>query len=118
MVTQKLLQGEEDIQTFKILENILKYRHLTKIKSTYVDTIPKLIDTKSGKLHTIYNQTGTSTGRISSAEPNVQNIPIKTEDGRRIRQAFEAPSGYQLISADYSQIELRVIAHLSKDKNL
>lgn len=120
LMTLQNLVAKEDIQTFKILENILKYRHLTKIKSTYVDTIPKLIDTKSGKLHTIYNQTGTSTGRISSAEPNVQNIPVKTNLGLRVRKAFTTQSQQKsvLMSADYSQIELRVLAHFTKDKNL
>jgi len=112
--------ANEDPQMFEILQNILKYRHMTKIKSTYVDTIPKLIDAKSGKLHTIYNQTGTTTGRISSAEPNVQNIPVKTDLGLRVRKAFITQSQQTsvLMSADYSQIELRVLAHFTKDKNL
>ncbi|MQG18844.1 MAG: DNA polymerase I [SAR202 cluster bacterium] len=120
LMTLQNLVANENLETYKILENILKYRHLTKIKSTYVDTIPKLTDQKTGKLHTVYNQTGTTTGRISSAEPNVQNIPIKTDLGLRVRKAFITQSQEKsvLMSADYSQIELRVLAHFTKDQNL
>ena len=110
-----LQQLSEDYELPKI---ILEHRTLSKLKSTYTDKLPSQISPNTGRIHTSFNQTGTSTGRLSSSDPNLQNIPIKTEDGRRIRQAFEAPSGYQLISADYSQIELRVIAHLSKDEGL
>jgi len=110
-----LQQLSEDYELPKI---ILEHRTLSKLKSTYTDRLPSQISPNTGRIHTSFNQTGTSTGRLSSSDPNLQNIPIKTEDGRRIRQAFEAPSGYQLISADYSQIELRVIAHLSKDEGL
>ena len=110
-----LQQLSEDYELPKI---ILEHRTLSKLKSTYTDKLPLQISPSTGRIHTSFNQTGTSTGRLSSSDPNLQNIPIKTEDGRRIRQAFEAPKGYQLISADYSQIELRVIAHLSKDEGL
>ena len=110
-----LQQLSEDYELPKI---ILEHRTLSKLKSTYTDKLPSQISPSTGRIHTSFNQTGTSTGRLSSSDPNLQNIPIKTEDGRRIRQAFEAPKGYQLISADYSQIELRVIAHLSKDEGL
>ena len=110
-----LQQLSEDYELPKI---ILEHRTLSKLKSTYTDKLPSQISPSTGRIHTSFNQTGTSTGRLSSSDPNLQNIPIRTEDGRRIRQAFEAPNGYQLISADYSQIELRVIAHLSKDEGL
>ena len=105
-------------ENYELPKIILEHRTLSKLKSTYTDKLPSQISPNTGRIHTSFNQTGTSTGRLSSSDPNLQNIPIKTEDGRRIRQAFEAPSGYQLISADYSQIELRVIAHLSKDEGL
>ncbi len=98
---------------------LLEYRQLTKLKNTYVDTLPLLIDPKTGKVHTSFNQTGTETGRLSSSAPNLQNIPVKTEIGRKLRQAIisSGPSR-QLLSCDYSQIELRILAHLSKDRNL
>ena len=110
-----LKQLAEDYELPKI---ILKHRTLSKLKSTYADKLPLQTSANTGRIHTSFNQTGTSTGRLSSSDPNLQNIPIKTEDGRRIRQAFESSKGYQLISADYSQIELRVMAHLSKDEGL
>src|SRR5205823_200308 len=97
---------------------ILEYRMLSKLKSTYVDALPALVDPRTGRLHTSFNQTVAATGRLSSSEPNLQNIPIRTEEGRRIRAAFVAPPGHRLISADYSQIELRVLAHLSGDPAL
>jgi len=96
---------------------ILRHRTLSKIKTTYVDTLAEMADT-NGRVHTSYVQTGTATGRLSSREPNLQNIPVRTEEGRRIRETFIAKSGCTLISADYSQIELVVLAHLSQDKNL
>ncbi len=101
-----------------ILVQILEYRELSKLKSTYVDALPELINPYTGRLHTSYNQTGTSTGRISSSNPNLQNIPIRTEIGRDVRRGFIAPPGYVLLAVDYSQIELRVLAHISKDETL
>jgi len=97
----------------------LEYRELAKLKSTYVDTLPALVNPKTGRVHTSFNQTVTATGRLSSSDPNLQNIPIKTEEGRKIRKAFISSSKASvLISADYSQIELRILAHLSDDKQL
>ena len=97
---------------------ILKYRTLSKLKSTYIDALPAMIDPKTGRLHTSFNQAVTATGRLSSSDPNLQNIPIRTDVGREIRQAFIAEDGASLLSADYSQIELRVLAHMSADPGL
>jgi DNA polymerase-1 len=94
---------------------VLEYRQLSKLKSTYVDALPALLDPSTGRLHTTFDQTGTATGRLSSANPNLQNIPIRTELGREIRAAFTAEPGHVLLAADYSQIELRLLAHFSKD---
>lgn len=99
-----------------IVEMILEHRQLTKLKSTYIDALPQMVNPETGRLHTSFNQTGTSTGRLSSSEPNLQNIPIRTEPGRQIRRAFVARAGWQLLAADYSQIELRILAHVSGDK--
>lgn len=103
-------------QDYEFVKDILAYRQLTKLKSTYIDGFLKLVDSETGKVHTTFNQTITATGRLSSTEPNLQNIPIKTEEGKRIRKAF-VPSkpGNVLVAADYSQIELRILAHMSKD---
>ena len=99
----------------EIARLIFQYRSLAKLKSTYTDALPRLVDPRSGRVHTSYNQAVTTTGRLSSSEPNLQNIPIRTEEGRKIRRAFIADKGHLIISADYSQIELRVLAHLSGD---
>ncbi len=97
---------------------LLEYRSLSKLKSTYTDKLPGMINPQTGRVHTSYHQAVTATGRLSSSDPNLQNIPIRTEEGRRIRQAFIAPEGYKIVAADYSQIELRIMAHLSKDEGL
>ena len=101
-----------------VIDLISEYRELTKLQSTYIEALPKLINPKTGRVHTSFNQTVTATGRLSSSDPNLQNIPIRTNLGRQIRKAFVAESGRVLLSADYSQIELRVAAHLSGDKNM
>ncbi len=97
---------------------IVEHRSLSKLKSTYTDTLPELIHPRTGRVHTSYHQAVTATGRLSSSDPNLQNIPIRTEEGRRIRQAFIAPEGFKVLAADYSQIELRIMAHLSGDRGL
>ncbi|KHD24169.1 DNA polymerase I [Vibrio caribbeanicus] len=97
---------------------ILEYRGLAKLKSTYTDKLPKMINPETGRVHTSYHQAVTATGRLSSTDPNLQNIPIRNDEGRRIRQAFIAPHGYKIMAVDYSQIELRIMAHLSGDKAL
>jgi DNA polymerase-1 len=101
-----------------VIESILNYREVTKLKSTYVDALPLLINPKTGRVHTSYNQTGTTTGRISSSNPNLQNIPIRTGLGREVRRAFVAAPGMKLLSVDYSQVELRILAHISQDQTL
>lgn len=97
---------------------LMEYRSLSKLKSTYTDKLPAMIDPKTGRVHTSYHQAVTATGRLSSSDPNLQNIPIRTEEGRRIRQAFIATPGCKIVAADYSQIELRIMAHLSQDPGL
>jgi DNA polymerase-1 len=113
---EKVLQ--ELSEEYELPKVLLEHRTLSKLKSTYTDKLPNQISLSTGKVHTSFHQAVTSTGRLSSSDPNLQNIPIRTEDGRRIRQAFEATKGNKIISADYSQIELRVMAHLSKDSGL
>ena len=103
---------------FELPKIIMEYRALAKLKSTYTDKLPLQINPVSGRIHTSYHQAVASTGRLSSADPNLQNIPIRTAEGRRIRQAFVAPPGYRILAADYSQIELRIMAHLSGDESL
>ena len=97
---------------------LMEYRSLSKLRSTYTDRLPEMIDPDTGRVHTSYHQAVTATGRLSSSDPNLQNIPIRTEEGRRIRQAFCAPTGRSIVAADYSQIELRIMAHLSQDQGL
>jgi len=109
---------EELKEAHPVINLILDYRQLTKLKSTYIDALPELVNQKTGRLHTSFNQARTATGRLSSSEPNLQNIPVRGELGREIREAFIAPEGSKLLSADYSQIDLRALAHLSKDEGL
>lgn len=97
---------------------LLEYRGLAKLKSTYTDKLPLMVNATTGRIHTSYHQAVAATGRLSSSDPNLQNIPIRTEEGRRIRKAFVAPQGFRIVAADYSQIELRIMAHLSEDKGL
>jgi len=97
---------------------LLEHRSVSKLKSTYTDKLPLQVNDITGRVHTSYNQTVAATGRLSSTDPNLQNIPVRSEEGRRIRQAFVAPNGYQMMAADYSQVELRIMAHLSEDENL
>ncbi|MBF8267396.1 MAG: polA [Dehalococcoidia bacterium] len=112
--------AEADPRALDVLDGILEYRELSKLKSTYVDALPLLINPRTGRVHTSYNQTGSATGRISSNDPNLQNIPVRTELGKGVRKAFVAQDAprWSLLAADYSQIELRVLAHLSRDKGL
>ncbi|MGD9953773.1 MAG: DNA polymerase, partial [Burkholderiales bacterium] len=105
-------------QDYPLPKLLLEYRALAKLKSTYTDKLPKMIDARTGRVHTTYSQAVAVTGRLASNDPNLQNIPIRTPQGRRIREAFVAPPGCRIVSADYSQIELRIMAHLSGDAGL
>ena len=105
-------------ETYELPAVLIEHRGLAKLKSTYTDKLPELVDPNTGRIHTSYHQAVTATGRLSSSDPNLQNIPIRTEQGRRIRQAFAAPEGRKIVAADYSQIELRIMAHLSGDSGL
>jgi DNA polymerase-1 len=109
---------EELAAQYELPKLIMEYRGLTKLKSTYTDKLPLQVNAKTGRVHTSYHQAVAATGRLSSQDPNLQNIPIRSSEGRRIRQAFIAPPGYRLLAADYSQIELRIMAHLSGDQSL
>ncbi|HET8707686.1 MAG TPA: DNA polymerase, partial [Pseudomonadales bacterium] len=109
---------EELAVDYELPKVILEYRSLSKLKSTYTDRLPEQIEPGTGRIHTSYHQAVAATGRLSSSDPNLQNIPVRTEEGRRIRQAFIAPPGHKIMSADYSQIELRIMAHLSDDEGL
>jgi DNA polymerase I len=109
---------EELRPDYPIIGDVLEYRQLTKLKSTYVDALPALINPRTGRIHTSFNQARTTTGRLSSSDPNLQNIPVRGELGGQVRQAFIAPEGSQLLCGDYSQIDLRVLAHLSQDESL
>ena len=105
-------------QEYPLPKVLMQYRSMSKLKSTYTDRLPEQINPRTGRIHTSYHQAVAVTGRLSSSDPNLQNIPIRTAEGRRIRQAFVAPQGYKLLAADYSQIELRIMAHLAKDEGL
>jgi DNA polymerase-1 len=109
---------EELAASYELPKLILEYRGMAKLKSTYTDKLPEQVDERTGRIHTSYQQGVAATGRLSSSDPNLQNIPIRTPEGRRIRQAFVAADGYSLVAADYSQIELRIMAHLSGDATL
>jgi DNA polymerase-1 len=109
---------QELASDYELPKLILEHRSLSKLKSTYTDKLPLQVNEKTGRVHTSYNQTVAATGRLSSTDPNLQNIPVRSEEGRRIRQAFIAEKGNCLVAADYSQIELRIMAHLSQDKSL
>ena len=116
--TAEAVLAELAEQDFALPKVLMQYRTLSKLKSTYTDRLPEQINPRTGRIHTSYHQAVTATGRLSSSDPNLQNIPIRTAEGRRIRQAFIAPPGYQLVAADYSQIELRIMAHLAQDEGL
>lgn len=109
---------QELAENYDLPRLILEYRSLTKLKSTYTDKLPQMINHRTGRVHTSYHQAVAATGRLSSTDPNLQNIPIRTEEGRKVRKAFVANPGYKIVAADYSQIELRIMAHLSADKGL
>jgi DNA polymerase-1 len=113
-----VLEGLKASDETGIIDAIVEYRELGKLKSTYVDALPLMVNEQSGRIHTSYNQTGAITGRIASSNPNLQNIPIRTEVGQKIRRGFVARPGWQFLAVDYSQVELRVLAHISQDEAL
>ena len=116
-----MLQKEDlDLRAYELIRDVLRYRELSKLKSTYVDALPQLVNPRTGRVHTSFNQVGSATGRLSSTEPNVQNIPVRTELGRRVRSAFVADrqNGWTLMAVDYSQVELRILAHMSQEPGL
>jgi len=116
--TAEAVLAELAEQDYPLPKVLMQYRSMSKLKSTYTDRLPEQINPRTGRIHTSYHQAVAVTGRLSSSDPNLQNIPIRTAEGRRIRQAFIAPAGYKLLAADYSQIELRIMAHLAKDEGL
>ncbi|SDU27731.1 DNA polymerase I [Pseudomonas mandelii] len=116
--TAEAVLAELAEQDYPLPKVLMQYRSMSKLKSTYTDRLPEQINPRTGRIHTSYHQAVAATGRLSSSDPNLQNIPIRTAEGRRIRQAFVAPKGYKLLAADYSQIELRIMAHLAKDEGL
>ncbi|MEE4306247.1 DNA polymerase I [Pseudomonas alliivorans] len=116
--TAEAVLAELAEQDFPLPKVLMQYRSMSKLKSTYTDRLPEQINPRTGRVHTSYHQAVAVTGRLSSSDPNLQNIPIRTAEGRRIRQAFVAPKGYKLLAADYSQIELRIMAHLAQDEGL
>ena len=113
-----ILESLREVDETGVIDAILEYRELGKLKSTYVDALPTMVNQRTGRIHTSYNQTGAVTGRLASSSPNLQNIPIRTEIGQQIRRGFVARSGWQFLAADYSQVELRVLAHISQDAAL
>jgi DNA polymerase-1 len=115
-VNEEALEAIADLHELPRI--ILDYRSLAKLRSTYTDKLPEMVNRNTGRVHTSYHQAGAATGRLASSDPNLQNIPIRTDDGRRIRRAFIAPPGRSIVACDYSQIELRIMAHLSEDENL